>query len=183
MEVKKGITYIKPMSKNPEYDIDDDGVVYSKRTGKPLSTSVDKNGYVRVKIRTDNKTKYVKLHRVLAETFYPEKFECGAYMDVIHKDGDKLNNDLNNLEVITRSERQIRFCQENESYSGGNHPNAKPIKGYNLKGELVYEFDCLADAAKELSKNKNTKQEYIQANLRRAKNGTLKTYSGFIWKE
>lgn len=44
-------------------------------------------------ISFNGKTKY--LHRAIAETFIPNPYDCTR---VIHKDGNKVNNSVNNLE-------------------------------------------------------------------------------------
>lgn len=61
------------------------------------------NGYKQVKISTNNVKKSVLVHRLVAETFLP-KVEGKEYIN--HKDGNKLNNTLCNLEWCTMKENK-----------------------------------------------------------------------------
>lgn len=108
------------------YDIYDNGSVFSNQTynkSKPrfLKPSVNKNrGYVYVSlINKDKKRKNWSLHRLIAENFIPNpnKYPC-----VNHLDGNKLNNDVSNLEWCTYKQNSehaiknglINFFKKNE---------------------------------------------------------------------
>ena len=79
------------------YYINEKGQIYSKLSNKILSGSLDKDGYVRISLKTeDNKQKTIKLHRILLITFNPVKNY--QYLQVNHIDGNKTNNTLDNLE-------------------------------------------------------------------------------------
>ena len=79
-----------------KYIVFQNGVVFNL-CGKELKGMIDNSGYREVII--DNKQKLV--HRIVAECFIPnpENKPC-----VNHKDGNKLNNDISNLEWCTHSE-------------------------------------------------------------------------------
>ena len=79
------------MLRHPKYAINEQGEVYSSKTKKYLKHSLHGAGYLTVYIDGENRL----LHRLLAQTFIPnpDNLPC-----VNHKDGNKLNNDLNNLE-------------------------------------------------------------------------------------
>lgn len=57
-------------------------------------------GYLRIKLTINNKSKRVMLHRIIAEAFIenPNNYPC-----VNHIDGNKKNNNINNLEWCTQS--------------------------------------------------------------------------------
>ena len=61
------------------------------------------NGYKFVCLRKDGFTKNKMIHRLVAQAFIPNP---NGYKCVNHKDGDKANNKLSNLEWITHSENQ-----------------------------------------------------------------------------
>lgn len=87
------------------YFIDSGGSIYSnKRKGSKghfIAQNINMHGYKIFKIWSGNKTKCIQLHRELAKNFIPnpKKLRC-----VNHKDGNKLNNSIENLEWCTYSE-------------------------------------------------------------------------------
>ena len=88
---------------HPNYSIDINGVVTNITTGKILKPSIDKYGYkyVHLALGKRGKFKQCMIHRAVAEAFIPN---LENKPQVNHKDGNKLNNNVNNLEWATRSE-------------------------------------------------------------------------------
>lgn len=72
--------------------------------GKELKTQVDKNGYIRVRLSSCGKKITLKMHREVACVFLPNP---DNKPQVNHKDGNKQNNSVNNLEWCDNSENQI----------------------------------------------------------------------------
>ena len=94
--------------------------------GKPLSQKTKSNGYKEVNLYVDTqigKSRYV--HRLIAEAFIGD-IQDG--MCINHKDGDKSNNHISNLEIVTYSENSKHAYETGLSVSkgmkGSNHPRA-----------------------------------------------------------
>jgi hypothetical protein len=66
-----------------------------------LSKRIDRGGYYTVRLHRGKKCYTKFLHRLLAEAFIPNPQDKGF---VNHRDGDKLNNSLSNLEWSTHPE-------------------------------------------------------------------------------
>lgn len=79
------------------YYVTETGDVIGKR-GHVLKGKVTWDGYREVVLSDGNRRRNVRVHRLVAEEFIGE---CPSGMQVNHKDGDKLNNELSNLEYIT----------------------------------------------------------------------------------
>lgn len=96
LQLKPSLT-LYPLKSDPNYLISKDGVVFSTITNRVLEAYINPQGYKSVCIKQGGKHQLL-LHRMLAETFLsnPENLE-----EVNHKDGNKLNNDLSNLEWVT----------------------------------------------------------------------------------
>ena len=71
---------------------------FSYRKERILKTSLDKDGYVKVTLCKNNRTRFLSIHRLLAECFIPNS---NNYPQINHKDENKQNNDLSNLEWCT----------------------------------------------------------------------------------
>lgn len=84
------------------YEISNTGLIRNKKT-KKIRKQAERKGYMTIslsnsKYRTETKT--FRVHRLVAETFLenPNNYEI-----INHKDGNKSNNDVNNLEWCTPS--------------------------------------------------------------------------------
>lgn len=71
------------------------------KKGKILSQSITSKGYLNCGITHDGKTKTMRVHRLVAETFIPN---TENKPQVNHIDGNKINNSVNNLEWNTSTE-------------------------------------------------------------------------------
>ena len=95
-----------------KYECSDEGHIRNKKTKRVLKEFVGKDGYVRTQF--DGKTRLV--HRVVAIAFLPA--EVGKDF-VNHKDGDKQNNNVDNLEWCDRSGNMKHAYEHNLKSSKG----------------------------------------------------------------
>lgn len=77
------------------------GVRRSGCTGEPLKAHIDHNGYVNFSLTKDCKRKQCKGHRLVAMAFIPNPENKRT---VNHKNGNKQDNRVENLEWMTYSE-------------------------------------------------------------------------------
>lgn len=120
---------IKPGS----YFVDKGGIIYSHYTGKPLtSNSLDKDGYSRPSFRTrDGKSRRVHAHRIVLATFNP--VPGWENLEVNHKDGNKSNNKLENLEWVTTKENIHHAWETGLARGGENHGRATMSEATAIK--------------------------------------------------
>lgn len=86
------------------YQINSDGMVMSffNDDVKILKVHFGSNGYCYYNLQNDNGKKVrVSVHRLVANAFIPNKENKPQ---VNHKDGNKLNNSVSNLEWVTSQE-------------------------------------------------------------------------------
>lgn len=98
-----------------EYVVSNCGDVFSMpRKGawiiKKLKTQINHNGYERVALTKCGKKKYMFVHRIVAENFIDNPFEKKT---VNHIDGNKINNNIENLEWATHSENSQHAVDNN----------------------------------------------------------------------
>lgn len=95
------------------------GNIYN-RFGEPILGGVDRCGYREATINGKQKT----IHKIIADTFIPNPngFKC-----INHKDGDKLNNRVENLERCTHSYNTTHAyrIELEKAVCGENHPMHK----------------------------------------------------------
>jgi len=90
----------------PTYYASECGKIYSEKQANRrkgnglLSQSVNNVGYVKVGWIVNDKIKVFSVHRLVALTFIPNP---NNYTDVNHIDGNKLNNNISNLEWCSHS--------------------------------------------------------------------------------
>ena len=82
------------------YFVASNGKIFNKR-GRELKPASNLKGYKFVSFSHKGKTKNEMLHRVLAKCFIPNP---NNYPQINHKDGNKSNNKLDNLEWCTPSQ-------------------------------------------------------------------------------
>ena len=90
-----------PSKEFDNYEVSDEGRVRNKRTGRVLKTNQNNKGYETVSLSEGGKKYTKRVHKMVANSFMDiqdDRFE------VTHKDRNRRNNRLDNLELKTRSE-------------------------------------------------------------------------------
>lgn len=137
--------------RDTKYYVSPTGHIINSATGKKLSKREDKYGYLRTTLYINTKRTDFFVHRLVAE-LYCNDFDIN--LQVNHKDGNKKNNDYNNLEWVT--------CQQNIRHSWDNglkHKNysQKELNEIN-RNSANKRYSSMTDIEKEqngLCKNKN----------------------------
>lgn len=130
-------------------------------------------GYRQVVLCKNGKMKSQKIHRLVACAFLPNKDDT---LVVNHKDGNKENNHVENLEWCTRQENVIHSFKMGLSKVRYGKENKKsiPIYQYTLDGKFIKEWSNSREVTRE------TKMDY--RNINSCCRGKIKTAYGFIWK-
>ena len=110
------------------FEISDDGKLRNIITGTIYKTTYSKKGYeaVCVSLGSKNNCKLFKIHRCVAETFIPNP---NNYPVINHKDGNKSNNHISNLEWCTHSQNAYHAFQlELRKNKKGERHNCSKLK-------------------------------------------------------
>lgn len=141
--------------------------------GKILRAFPKKEGYLKISFLKN--TRYA--HRVVAEVFIDNPNDL---KQVNHKNGNKTDNRVENLEWISSSDNHKhaysvlgRKCYAAGKF-GAESKRSKPILQYSIIGSFVKEFSCAAEASREVGIG--------ESNIRQCVRGVTKTAKGFIWK-
>lgn len=169
----------KPLYCCPEYIVDSDGYVLSKRFRKPLKYSINAKGYAIINIMVNGKRKGLGVHTAVARTFLKD-YKNG--LQVNHKDGNKLNNNINNLEWVTGSENMQHAVNVLGKCINDKNGNAKSIQALDKQGNIIYNYTSIAECAKDIAKQKQQNCRHIETAIWRVLKGYRKTYMGLYWQ-
>lgn len=142
----------------------------SREVKDKLLSNKTKNtsGYLQVSLSKDGKSKIVTIHRLVAKHFLKD---FNKNLTINHKDGNKLNNNIENLECISNVDN-LRHAHENNLIiikKGLESPNCKfskleIVEILNLLNSGVFQ----SEIAKKynvhqttISKIKNNKEKYL----------------------
>lgn len=160
----------------PNYSVSDFGEVWSEKSKKILSQATDKDGYRIVTLYSDGKYKKKKVHRLVAEAFICEEI---ANMQINHRDENKSNNHVGNLEICDAS-YNINYGSRNQVVSEKLREftsyKKKAVEGYN-DFEVVVRFDSMHDAERA-GYNRSAIYQLCSG----YKKSRLKTYRGLRWR-
>ena len=127
------------------YFISTYGRVYSLATNAFIIPHINHNGYLQVSLMTNGGRIFRKVHRLVMLTF--AYFPGCETLQVNHKDANKLNNNIENLEWVTAKENTMHAINNNlRSSIGSASPMAKVnetdvINIYNMIVEGKSDFE------------------------------------------
>ena len=139
------------------YEVSDNGEVRNKKTGRILKNSPTTYGYLRVNLRANNEsyTKYV--HQLVARNFLEGEGE------VNHIDGNKSNNNINNLEWVSHKQN-ITHAEE----TGLRDNRKKKIIVEYLDGTTLT-FNSRKECAEYYGVDPSTIRDYLNFELTKSR--------------
>lgn len=164
------------------YKISSCGRVKSLKFSKEkyLKPKQNRSGYLEVLLYKNNEGKLHRVHRLVAEAFLPNPENKP---EINHKDGDKTNNYVDNLEWCTRKENQkhayitglVGSISEIKHRARVNGKQAcKRIVQETVDGEVVRIWNSQTSAALELNLSRTAISNCL--------NDRTKTAGGYCWK-
>lgn len=154
------------------YSVSTLGNIRNDKTNKNLNPFTHNNGYKRVSFRSKGIINYFLVHRLVASSFI-ENTENKRTVN--HKDGNKSNNVLSNLEWATDKEQAKHAIDFNlrVGKKGAENKLSFPVYQFNLNGDFVQKHDSVNCAKRLLGKH---------LHISEACNGKRKTAGGYLWK-
>jgi hypothetical protein len=134
----------KPVNEFPNYHISSFGNIKNVITNKSLKPSL-KGGYLSISLVYNSNRISFKIHRLVALTFIenPENKS-----DVNHKDKNKLNNNVKNLEWMTRKENNIHRSEGIEITTNKNKAIYKIYNEVSKNNDQIVEsYNSIEEAA------------------------------------
>lgn len=141
-------TEYPPIPGFEDYTISTDGEirkVHGRRAPMIMTPKLDKDGYYELGIRKNEQKYYKRVHRLVAETYLENPDNLPI---VNHKDGNRTNNNVDNLEWCT-----IQYNNWHGYAYNHRKPNITTNKVCELykNDELIGEFNSIQDAVRYYS--------------------------------
>jgi len=145
----------------PNYKVNKNGDIINRYNRK--IKFAERVGYYGINLYKNNKQCIKFVHRVVYESFNPQ-IDLSKETIINHKDENKLNNNLENLEVVTQ--------KQNITYSCG-----KKVAQLSDDGQIIKIFNSINEACQHFKKNAVSSISKVCNG-----NGKNKTAIGYGWK-
>ena len=158
-----------------DYQISNYGRVKSKKNNneKILKYAIDGRGYSFVVLCKNGETKLFRIHRLVGEYFIPNP---NNYLCINHKDENKTNNEVSNLEWCTHK-YNANYGTKTQRLKKSLHEstkNKKCVTQYDLQGNLVALYNGIREAGRVTNTESSSISEVCQ--------GKKITANGYIWR-
>ena len=130
-----------------------------------------KNGYFRVALYKNGKTKRYLVHRLVAQHFIPN---INNFSQINHKDENKENNYYKNLEWCN-NKYNVNYGKRNEKARKSIIKiKGRKVNQYDLQGNFIKQYSSINGASRQFNRKGN--------NIRACCKGNQKTAYGYKWK-
>ena len=134
---------------------------------KILSCGKSSNGYYYIILYKNQNKKIYRIHRLVAEAFIPNP---NNYSEVNHKDENKENNNVNNLEWCNH----IYNINYGTSIKRKAEKHQRQVIQYTKNNEIIKEYNSLKEASDKIGIDSSS--------IIRCCKRKQKTCGGYIWK-
>lgn len=139
-----------------------------------LSQWLNHRGYARVTLWKENRQTKHSVHRLVADAFIPNPY---GKPQVNHKDENKQNNAVENLEWCTQLENHnCGTINARISRSLTNNPKkSKPVCAFDDDGNLIHTFPSIYEACRQMGVTAASITSCIKGRNR------MKHCCGYVW--
>lgn len=141
----------------------------TKKKSKIKSCYVTNMGYLRVELSKNKNNRKFLVHRLVAETFIPNN---NTELQVNHIDGNKQNNNINNLEWITPTENNLHAIRLGLKKDFNN--KKKKVCKIDENNNVIDIYPSISEAAR--------KNNVCPSIISRCTKGVKKKAANYRWK-
>lgn len=138
-----------------------------RRNGKILKPGKNRYGYLYLNLSKNGTRRNATIHRLVAQSFIPNPQNLP---EINHKDEDKTNNTVDNLEWCTR-EYNSNYGSRNKKISIGK---LKPVLQFDREGNFIAEYESGVEAERITGIH--------SSDISQCCSERYKTAGSFIWK-
>lgn len=161
------------------YQVSNLGRIKSVRKNMILSPFINTRGRYQARFKVKGKIARPFIHRLVAEAFIPNP---NNLPEINHKDENKLNNNVSNLEWCTtkynsnygtRNKRIGESNRKNGTYDRQAKERSYIINQYDLNGNFIKQWKSATEIQRSIG--------YLKSNILRCCHGKTKTAYGYKW--
>lgn len=140
---------------------------------KLLSNRLVNGGYCQVVLYKNKNRKAFYVHVLVANAFIPNPSNLP---EVNHKDGNKTNNNISNLEWVTPRENSLHAVNTGLRTvpKGKEHYKSKRINQFDKLGNFIKVWESMSEISRVLG--------YSTSNIFKCCNSRIKSAYGYIWR-
>lgn len=153
-------------NKETNYSVDSIGTVRNDTTGYILKHQIHSE-YHKVGLAINGKTKLCSVHRLVAAAFIPNPDNLPI---VNHLDGDRGNNDVENLEWTTISGNALHAHQAGLI----GYQKRRPVRQFSVNGDWLMDFESATEAARQC--------KLLPEKIVEVCRGNRKTHGKYQWR-
>jgi hypothetical protein len=153
------------------YQVSNMGRVKSLKGNEKILKLYSRRGYLGLNLHKNTNVHLKAVHRLVAESFlgnYPN-------LQVNHKDGNKHNNIVENLEWVTPSQNIIH------AYNHGLHRRKYKVDIYTKDGKYIIQVESVREAKEWIQTNTKFKKAN-DGSISKVCNGKLYSSYGYIFR-
>ncbi|MES2829648.1 MAG: HNH endonuclease [Bacteroidota bacterium] len=155
----------------PNYTISKSGVITNLRTGRILKINKNQKGYCQVQLSFNGQAITKTLHKLVYMNYIGE---VPSGYELNHIDGNKNNNHLENLEIVTKKENMQKAVMNGQIKSGSDCMLSVQVSQIDvISGEEIKRFGSINIASQETGVAGSSISSVI--------NGNRITAGGFKW--
>ena len=133
----------KTVKECDKYEVNNKGEIRHKKRKQILSPRKNSGGYGYVCFIIEGQRKNFAIHRIVANAFLPNP---NGYTEINHKDYDKTNNCVENLEWVNSSQNKRHAYLKKENHES----RGKSVNQYTKDGIYIKTFNTVSEAAIEM---------------------------------
>lgn len=163
---------MKKLNNFPSYSISKNGNILNIKTGRVLKQNTNQKGYYQVQLSNNGFSKTITIHKLVYENFIGKILKG---FEINHIDGNKSNNCVSNLELVTRKQNMIKAVELGLIKSGID--NERSVQVYQIdpvSKKVLNEFGSINIAQK--------KTGVSSSSISLATRGIRNSAGGFLWE-
>lgn len=147
--------FIPLKSMDNQFGINEDAIVINFKTNRIVRTYIGTDMYEHIVLNYKGKKYRKRVHRLMAEAFLNN---CKV---VDHKDGNKSNNNLSNLQAVTHSQNIKKAYEEND-YVNPHSGRGIWIIAEDKDSKEIYRFKSMRSCEKFTGVNRHKIKHFLK---------------------